>query len=129
MTDELEAISLPVKWRDHKSWIEWALMVRHDWVVEHAKATEKAFHKYHIEKKSKRESELEWEFAWRAWVRKQKTEFLRVKIKKTGHWWQSASGIEKKAQELQVEKDDGELWPMFKLRVLNAAGDGPWKKT
>ncbi|MGF6444369.1 DUF1376 domain-containing protein [Paraburkholderia youngii] len=44
----------------------------------------------------------------------------------TGRWHQSWSGIVAYGRELDVEQTDGEPDAEFKLRVFNAAGDGPW---
>lgn len=43
-------------------------------------------------------------------------------------WWQSASGIDAKGAELGLRMADGEIFPNWKLRVLSAAGDGPWQE-
>jgi len=44
-------------------------------------------------------------------------------------WWTSASGIERTGQERGVkwQKARGESFADFKVRVLKAAGDGPWR--
>jgi hypothetical protein len=39
-------------------------------------------------------------------------------------WWQSWSGIEAKARELSLQRNEGETPPAFKDRVLRAAGAG-----
>jgi hypothetical protein len=39
-------------------------------------------------------------------------------------WWQSWSGIEAKARDLSLQRNEGETPPAFKDRVLKAAGAG-----
>lgn len=41
-------------------------------------------------------------------------------------WWKSTAGVEKRAEQLSVEKKDGEVFMRFKARVVKAAGPGEW---
>ncbi len=41
-------------------------------------------------------------------------------------WWESASGIDGKGSELGLALGENENFSDFKIRVLQAAGDGPW---
>lgn len=43
-------------------------------------------------------------------------------------WWTSAPGIEGKGKELGMHRKPDEAPAAFKLRVLVAAGDGPWQE-
>lgn len=42
------------------------------------------------------------------------------------HWWDTWPGIEAKARDLRIERAEHEAAPLFKQRVLQAAGEGPW---
>jgi uncharacterized protein YdaU (DUF1376 family) len=44
-------------------------------------------------------------------------------------WWKSASGFETHGRSIGVSKGENEPFPAYKLRVLKAAGDGPWVRT
>lgn len=106
------------------SWIEWALSERKGWSIDHVKSCYKLFYAYHTEKKTDKENLLQWEFSWHGWVKRQRTESLNIKVK--DKWWKTATGIEKKANELGIKKKDDEIFPYFKVRVFYAAGRGPW---
>lgn len=41
-------------------------------------------------------------------------------------WWESASGITQEGERLGVHQHTDEPFPYFKVRVFEAAGDGPW---
>lgn len=43
-------------------------------------------------------------------------------------WWESASGVERKAVELGVPRKEGEPHWRFSVRVFKQAGEGPWRQ-
>ncbi len=126
MTEATTEIMLPSKWVAPEEWSAWALQARPEWSEEHVKAAAKAFRKYQTGKRATRPGMAAWEQAWRSWVRRQRTETLRVRVKV--NWWQSASGIECKAHSMGMIQREGEIFPVFKSRVLDALGPGPWNR-
>ena len=107
------------------AWAMWALKDRPEWCSTHVSRTWKLFLDYHIRKKSERDDEGQWEICWKAWVRRQRTETLGVRLKK--QWWESAAGIEEKAVELGIMQQE-ECFCHFRDRVFSACGTGPWSK-
>jgi len=115
-------MELPTNWKLPKKWAETALAVRKDWTMDHVKACAKGFHSWNTSKHNTRNNLDEWELAWKAWVLRQRTEYLRVKVKKENNWWNSASGIEAKGKELGLIFNKDYSFAYYKEAVIKRAG-------
>jgi len=111
---------LPKDWELPRKWGEWAQKEQPSWTPEHIRRIAAVFKNHWLAASGIGARKVNWYATWQNWVWKEPV----AKGSATARpWFMTASGIEAKAKELQIEipKDKSE-WSAFRALVYNRAG-------
>jgi len=115
-TDERGCASrLSQDWKLPADWKAWAIVTRPEFTPAFVDDLGERFREHWA-----RASKPDWEAAWKKWVRDERR--TPGVTDGDGDWSSSASGITKKGAALGIVQEADEDFPMFKLRVIAAAG-------
>lgn len=124
------------EWILPEEWAKAALEAYPAWTPAFLKLVTDRFRDYWIAVPGQKGVKLDWEATFRNWCRKEPavppmatpggSGAAGSAGMVSGEWWLSARAIDKKGEELGVQRIDGELWHQWRDRVIRAAGDGPW---
>lgn len=121
--DKSTGTRLPADWQLPKAWGDWALEDNGALTADDVRLEGEKFRDFWLAKAGKDARKVDWKATWRSWMR---SGFVKPSgtappaASKT--WFLSASAIEAKGAELGIAKGDGESFPVFKVRVYQAAG-------
>lgn len=70
-SSRVQGTRLPTDWVLPKAWGEWALSDQPTWSADHCRRVGESFRDYWVSKPGKDATKLDWQAAWRNWVRKE----------------------------------------------------------
>ena len=125
---------LPKDWVLKKAWGAEALALQPTWSPEHCRFEADKFRDYWISISGKTGVRLDWLATWRNWVRNAGpmpggAAPAGAQGLSSGQWWQTQDGVRARGAELGLteQTDKGEIYRQYRVRVLKAAGPGPWR--